>query len=574
MAPNRRGSAAPPRAVTQFRSRSKKVNKECQEAFAAIFPFDPELSVPTELSGGPQSQPNPDHGNTINQPHTRPLQTTSGPNMGKQKFMLSNKRPRGGGQAQRGGRGGATSKGRSSQPAMPGPGATVRDPSTPNLKLKLGAKNAAPEPRLASHKVDDVQYEGEDAELPLPPPVTSRSGRAIHKPSHGDDVEGSDYDRMLDPSSSSRDEDGDDYRPHIGSDPPYHSHHAKESPNVLSLPAQQQKPKAGGPRKTKPPSAGALERVDEEDIPSSETIRERSASPEESNDNEVHLIMNALRSTGKVEIDLPGLTSATDPNDDQPYTAKLLTRLYTLSYEKRLWDICDLIVDTWIRAFHELRTKGQLDPAFEVWRPNKVLEKRKKRAEEAKMMGKIIPSEFDPNPPNYNLEVADPEIGYDVTAVNIDRLNELYKYTDKKCGARLLWADALVLGGDKTEKLMEKCGHELHKDLVFNTMQTSLRMMRRKLTLKIEESTEGAWCKRYHEHSKHGEPCYREKASREAAEKEDEQTELDIMAAFMESDHEQGTKRGFEDVGDAEMSGAKRVRFGGDEDSDGDSEEE
>lgn len=61
-----------------------------------------------------------------------------------------------------------------------------------------------------------------------------------------------------------------------------------------------------------------------------------------------------------------------------------------------------------------------------------------------------------------------------------------------------------------------KKGEEVHHELVWNVMQSALRMVRRRLTLKCEESTEGAWCRRYHEHGRGGGGrCYREVAAEE-----------------------------------------------------------
>ncbi|KAF2124895.1 hypothetical protein P153DRAFT_370787 [Dothidotthia symphoricarpi CBS 119687] len=87
-------------------------------------------------------------------------------------------------------------------------------------------------------------------------------------------------------------------------------------------------------------------------------------------------------------------------------------------------------------------------------------------------------------------------------------------------------------------------------------MCTSLRMVGKKLTLKIEETQEGAWCKRYHEHAKHGMPCYREVAySDRLREKEFEVDDVKLNGV--------------------DESRAKRVRFGDEDvDAEGESEEE
>jgi hypothetical protein len=256
-----------------------------------------------------------------------------------------------------------------------------------------------------------------------------------------------------------------------------------------------------------------------------------------------------------------------------------------------------MICDTWIRAFHSQRKQSQLKPEDQIWRPNPALDRRKRKAQQAAMRGLSIPSEFDTNPKDYDLVVTDPELESDVTDVHTDLLNSLYDYTSPNCGARLLWADTLALGGDKTEKVIEnltKHRVELHPQLLFNIMQTSLRMCRRNLTLKIEESTEGAWCKRYHEHWRNKQPCYRERAStyrededdveemgRDVEDETDDLTDLDLLdqfeAALMAEDEEAetltGEKRSLE--GGGETGPNKRARYAGeDQDAEGDSEED
>ena len=235
-------------------------------------------------------------------------------------------------------------------------------------------------------------------------------------------------------------------------------------------------------------------------------------------DADVYAILDALHSTTRTFIDLPSFSNASDPGHAQPYSAKALIQLYVLCYRKQRWDLCDMISDTWIRAFHDMRKKDQQKPQTQTWRPNPALDRRKRKAQEALATGHYIPSEFDADPKEYGLVVTDPELEKDVTWINTDLLNLLYKFTSPGCGARFLWADALALFGDKAEEIigeMTREGFELHPDLLFNIMQTSLRMCRRNLTLKIEESTEGAWCKRYHEHGKNGQRCYRELASKD-----------------------------------------------------------
>jgi hypothetical protein len=333
-------------------------------------------------------------------------------------------------------------------------------------------------------------------------------------------------------------------------------------------------------------------KVDEEDeeAPSSQTLR---VQPPPANpahfvaDEETYAILNILRSSTKIFLDLPGLSNASDPGRAQPWSAKALTQLYILCYHEQLWDLCDMISDTWIRAFHDLRTKAQRKPKYRSWRANPALDRRKRKAEEALAQGQIIPSEFDASPKDYRLVITDPELEKDVTWIHIDLLNTLYKYTSPRCGARFLWADALALYGDKVEKVfgdVTRNGFDLHPDLVFNIMQTSLRMCRRNLTLKIEESTEGAWCKRYHEHGKNNQRCYRKLASKNrraggdveepGRDALDEVGDL-IEAGFMDDEDDAkatgGEKRGLED--NSELGPRKQIRWE-DEDAEGDLEED
>ncbi|KAF1947494.1 hypothetical protein EJ02DRAFT_507927 [Clathrospora elynae] len=461
------------------------------------------------------------------------------------------------------------------------------------LKLNFSASSrasATPQPEESP-----VEDEGLPT-VPAPAPITTRGGRAVHKPQYSGVVQGSDYERATDHSSiGHRLDDEDDYPSRVQSSSPLRTY-AHAAPGIISM--SQQKCKQGRPRKNAPLNP-ALNNFYEEDVPFS-TFAPPSPRPDPGvfkASDEVYVVLNALRSTPTSPIDLPGLINAKDAHQPQPYSAKFLTDLYILCYQSKCWHLCDMIADTWIRAFHAQRRNGQKNPAYQTWRPNTALERRKRDAQEAKRKG--IPDlhpEFDTHAPDYGLEAADPELDEDVTAMHTDLLNKLYDHTDKQCGARLLWADALALSGDKMEKAIEsatKRGHALHADLLFNIMQTSLRMLRRKLTLKIEESTEGAWCRRYHEHAKYGRVCYRKVACDEEkegervmegeggygviADDENEQANLEAMEAFMQAelarDDGQGKKRMFEDVEYGEVSGAKRVRFdGGDVDAEGDSE--
>jgi hypothetical protein len=293
--------------------------------------------------------------------------------------------------------------------------------------------------------------------------------------------------------------------------------------------------------------------------------------------NTVYEILNTLQGSPKTQIHLPDIDTAATPGVQLPYTATFLTHLYIVCYHTKHWHLCDLVADTWIRAFHTLRKKAERSGKEEnmLWRPNSALASRGKKC-------------FDVSAPDYKLSVQDPALDPNVTDFDNTALSELYNNTHPTCGARFLWADAMTLCGDKLEKMMvqmKRRGQTWHPDLLHNIACSSLRMVRRKLTLKIEEHTEGAYCKRYHEHTKHDLPCYRLLASGRKKEREvDSEIELDDgdLAALLEEGLDGGSKRGFGNVDDggAEMSPAKRVRFGSadrevfDIDAEGESEED
>lgn len=165
---------------------------------------------------------------------------------------------------------------------------------------------------------------------------------------------------------------------------------------------------------------------------------------------------------------------------------------------------------------------------------------------------------------DYGLEIQDPLLDNDVTDFDAERLQALYDHTRSKCGARLLWADAMTLCGRKMESQIEKRPGIWPRELVHDIMCTALRMVGRKLTLKIEEKYEGAWC-RYHEHIKHGLPCYRELVWRQKdwrgnkgfQNQENNETEIGVT---------KNKKRGQEALdGDSDEQGdAKRVRLDAD----------
>jgi hypothetical protein len=244
---------------------------------------------------------------------------------------------------------------------------------------------------------------------------------------------------------------------------------------------------------------------------------------------------------------LPALECG-DDNKNTAWTAKLLTQLYIYSYTHAKWHFCDIIVDTWIRAFHKENREAD--------RHNENL-----NAEEGgkkKIRPWMTKSLLYKNPhlyreegaselPKSHFKVKEVKLAKDITTLRRKRtsstpetdtdsmlacVNLLYANTPRTCPARLVWADALALHASHLATLLSpppqswddpldevsgpgRTDYALHADLVWDIMSTSLRMVRRKLTLKCEEITEGAWCERYHLHGKMGEECYRVVGKRE-----------------------------------------------------------
>ncbi|KAI4623280.1 hypothetical protein J4E83_004673 [Alternaria metachromatica] len=524
--------------------------------------------------------------------------------MGKQKTVTTGKspgRPRGG--AKGGSRGGGRPKGRASKSATPAPSAPEAVPDRPGPKLlfkpSVGRSDSPAQERDATPGYSE--RDDQDDDLPQQSveaaPVTTRTGRAIQKPNQYDAAQGSEIDAFINQAEEDARDDG---RGSVASDPSYVTHKAQEQ---IKQPPKTPKPRGRPPKNSTPFSAAARKSVEQYGMFASPAVP-----PPFIADKEIYLILSNLKSNAKINLDLPGLSDAANPYQALPYSAKTLTQLYIVCYQEKFWDLCDMVADTWIRKFHDQRKKAQEDKekdekpedekTEEIWLPNRALNRRKRVAQQAWRKGKNIPAEFDQFPRDYDLEVTDPELDKDVTSVHTDLLNLLYTYTSPRCGARLLWADALALGGNKAEHIIGKVtrkGFALHPELLFDIMQTSLRMVRKNLTLKIEESTEGAWCKRYHEHGKNGNVCYRQRASRvdeglemaieqsrnrEEAEGEGVADDVDLieeleLALWAQEQEEtpRAEKRGREDGG--EVSPSKRARFvGEEEDAEGDSEED
>jgi hypothetical protein len=212
-------------------------------------------------------------------------------------------------------------------------------------------------------------------------------------------------------------------------------------------------------------------------------------------DNSIFQLADTLRDAPNVQVELPDLEDDNNPDAYKPWTAKQLVHLYLVCYHRQQWNGCDLIADTWIRALQ--KANAGHDMKGKMWKPNQA-------------------TNYNPVTSKDYADVEDPILDTSVFDFDQDRINELFFHTNKKCGVRFLWADAMALCGsvieDKLEKAEPLTDRSWHKDLVWEIMKTSLRLVRAKLTLKIEEKTPSEWCRRYHEHGRNrrGLPCYRD----------------------------------------------------------------
>ncbi|KAJ4360336.1 uncharacterized protein N0V89_000898 [Didymosphaeria variabile] len=202
-----------------------------------------------------------------------------------------------------------------------------------------------------------------------------------------------------------------------------------------------------------------------------------------------------------------------------PWTAERLTLLYIHSYTQDNIELCDLITDVWIRAFQERNRTMGLPP---MWRPNKHHSGRDLTRDKDGYM-KEYGQVGLPDVPRWQQELDLPTLGKDVTKFIPRLLNQLYDQTAESNGARMLWADAIALCGTTAEDFFTECKKqkiEVHEGLIHNVMCTSLRGLRRNLTLKIEEVNKDSWCRRYHLHSKWGMECHRSKGKKDKEEKQ------------------------------------------------------
>ncbi|KAF2469895.1 uncharacterized protein BDR25DRAFT_315113 [Lindgomyces ingoldianus] len=174
------------------------------------------------------------------------------------------------------------------------------------------------------------------------------------------------------------------------------------------------------------------------------------------------------------------------------FTARHLFQLYIYAYHQKQWNICDLISDIWIRTFQE----KDADENRKMWKKNKFPYHTNDEARAS------IPEPTNDNGYLY--------LHHKVVQFNNNAINELYAHTMEKCGARMVWADAMALCGGEVEEIFEEEGlGSWHQGLMREVMKTALRLVRVRRTLKIEQKHPEAWCKRYHEHEKHGRECYR-----------------------------------------------------------------
>lgn len=278
--------------------------------------------------------------------------------------------------------------------------------------------------------------------------------------------------------------------------------------------------------------------------------------------DDVYEILNHLRSSPEIQVDLPNIWLDEAAGVSKPYTAAFLTALYIQCYENSLWHICDLVADTWIRALQDANARSQRsgDKRCHLWRKNVALEARFKQ-------GKLG---FKRETEDLRLDVEDPDMAPDVARFVPEHICDLYAHTRPGCGGRLLWADAMALAGRRMESEIMRRPDVWPRELFYDVMCPTLRMVGRKLTLKIEEKYESAWCGRYHEHGKHGLPCYRQLAASQNGAKGGDSGRVG-----------KGKKGARGSQGDGEQY-PKQVRFGaalhvidlGDIDAEGESEED
>lgn len=454
-----------------------------------------------------------------------------------------NKSARGGGNSRARG-GAATRRGRSQSTMTPGP----REQRIVKLKINYDRlpepyRSALLQPTAYSApyitpysaqpvKADEDELPEEDEALPTqqfvtghladpfvePQGHTTRAGRQIKVPMHADTVY-LDSD-MLEPSSVGKvDEEDEEEEYHEPASSPLRKlqpaqqsqrNKYSQSPPAIHIMNHPNHRKPGRPRKIPPlPAPTHIHRaIDPRSPPYAPPPALILNIDPRTYEILTYLTQQPVPATSLPELETPG-----NPNVEEPYSAKFLVELYMIAYAAGHWDTCDLVVDTWIRMFHRLRQRTERvreggDGSY--WRINKVLLKLRKFD---KKLG------FDDNPPTYGekLTVEDPALNEDAGGFDRELLNRLYTHTNAGCGARFAWADCMALSGSRFGKQVEdarKKGEVWHGELLQDVVYSLSRIANKKLTLKIEEGTEGVWCRRYHEHGKRRLKCYREVAAR------------------------------------------------------------
>jgi len=207
------------------------------------------------------------------------------------------------------------------------------------------------------------------------------------------------------------------------------------------------------------------------------------------------------------------LTCLPDTQDDngatKPYTAEFLTYLYIHAYSKSDFAICDLVVDTWIRAFQD-RARSALSSQH-IWLANP------QHVEREQSSTTTTPWTGFPRKPKWQRDEPLPALAKDVTEFHPVLIDALYTHTLADSGARMVFADAMALCGDRYLASLTRPGEHArwHPEFIADTLVTALRLVRSKTTLEIEKTAEGAWCARYHGHSGSGGACYRVQVERE-----------------------------------------------------------
>ncbi|CAI6336469.1 unnamed protein product [Periconia digitata] len=247
------------------------------------------------------------------------------------------------------------------------------------------------------------------------------------------------------------------------------------------------------------------------------------------------VLYGKLEQASEIQTELPHTVNGEDDNTDAvlPWTAKQLSDLYLFCQKNNSINLCDMIADTWIRAFHTSNLSADRDGGNNEERPwlKKAFVGPSPPGEQLPQSYLNLQLKLDASVTLIYHNVHDKEDSAeleDSSDTLLETANDIYNHTSPNSPVRLLWADILALHGRRLEHILNpsslwsgdpeqvisgnRTQHQLHRDLEFDIMCTALRLVRRKLTLKCEETTVGAWCKRYHLHTQHGLKCYRQLA--------------------------------------------------------------